>query len=90
MNLLASTLWGGLYLVLLFGICFGIVVGSKAILLRRARKNQPQVPEKPAVSTEPEKPKRTSPEKVYYIVEKKRTRKSSAKYSEPKKIKFEQ
>lgn len=63
MNLLASTLWGGLYLVLLFGICFGIVVGSKAILLRRARKNQPQVPEKPAVSTEPEKPKRTSPEK---------------------------
>lgn len=81
--LLASTLWGGVYLILLFGICLGSVAGIK-LLLRSAAKKRGEEPLPPA---KPEPPK--EPEKIYYIVEKKRTRRKTERYGEPKKIRFD-
>lgn len=72
MNLLASTLWGGVYLLILFGLCFGGVI-SVRILQQHIRdaKNAPPEPkpaqEKPA---KPEPTERSKPKEVYYIVEK--------------------
>lgn len=90
MNLLASTLWGGVYLLILFGLCFGGVI-SVRILQQHIRdaKNAPPEPkpaqEKPA---KPEPTKQSKPKEVYYIVEKKRAR-TKQNYSKPKKINFE-
>lgn len=77
MYLLSSTLLGGLYLVLLFGLCFATVTGIKAINLELKRnKSQP-----------PSTPKSEKTE-IYYLVEKKRTKKSPKTLSEPKQIEF--
>ncbi len=90
MNLLASTLWGGVYLLILFGLCFGGVI-SVRILQQHIRdaKNAPPEPkpaqEKPA---KPEPTEKSKPKEVYYIVEKKRAR-TKPNYSKPKKINFE-
>ena len=55
MNLLASTLIGGLYLLILFGLCFSVVVGVKAVRIElRNRKKNAEKPE------ESEKPKETT------------------------------
>ena len=86
MYLLASTLLGGLYLIILFGLCFGGVAGVKYLqYIRRRQASAP--PEKkaepPKETKQPEKPN-----EIYYIVEKKRAR-SKQKLSEPKKIRFE-
>ena len=79
-TILASTLIGGLYLAVLFALCFGTVVGGK--LLRRylrERKKPPAPP--PAAQDAP------PPNKVYYLVEKKRVA-PKAQYGKPKEIDF--
>lgn len=94
MFLLASTLWGGVYLLLLFGLCFGGVVGFQYLRLRfqnpaQGRKKEaeddPAPPQPPAKNTAK---KQEQPKKVYYIVEKKRYR-SKSSYSKPKEIHFD-
>lgn len=72
---------GVLYLFLTFAVCFILVhiIKLAYIGLLSVRKK----PEKP--EPKPEKPQ-PKPEPVYYIVEKKRVKKSS--YGEPKEIKF--
>ena len=67
---------GILYLLLTFSACFILVHGIKLAYLGLLSVKKP-----PAEEKKPE-PK---PEPVYYIVEKKRTRKS---YSNPKEIEF--
>ena len=72
---------GILYLFLTFLFCFVLVHLIKLAyigLMSTKKKPEPPPKEKP-----PAPPK---PEPVYYIVEKKRSKKSS--YSEPKEIKF--
>ncbi len=71
---------GILYLFLTFVICFILVHLIK--LAHMGLKSVKKKPEPPPAEKKPE-PK---PEPVYYIVEKKRSRKAS--YSEPKEIKF--
>lgn len=73
---------GILYLFLTFAVCFILVhiIKLAYIGLLSVRK-KPEPP--PAPKQEKPQPK---PEPVYYIVEKKRTKKST--YSEPKEIKF--
>ena len=74
---------GALYLFLTFVICFILVhVIKLAYIGLISLKKKPEPPPQPQKREKPE-PK---PEPVYYIVEKKRTRKAS--YSEPKEIKF--
>lgn len=90
MNLLASTLWGGVYLLILFGLCFGGVVSVRILQqhIRDAKNAPPEAkpaPEKPA---KPEQHEKSGPKEVYYIVEKKRAR-TKQSYSKPKKINFE-
>lgn len=94
MYLLANTLIGGLYLILLFGLCFSVVVGIKAVRIelknRRKRAETPKEPpadeKKPAPSpTPPTKPRE---KKVYYIVEKKRTKRTKEQLGKPKRIEF--
>lgn len=72
---------GLLYLFLTFIVCFILVhiIKLAYIGLKSVRKK----PEPPPAPKEKPQPK---PEPVYYIVEKKRARKST--YSEPKEIKF--
>lgn len=90
MNLLASSLWGGLYLVILFGICFALVVGIKAARIRAdEKKKRAEEAEKTRLSKEKPAEKKEESSPVYYIVEKKRAKRPQAKYSEPKKIRFE-
>lgn len=85
MNLLASTLFGGLYLLILFGVCFGCVAGAKA--LRRAQKNRKAPPER--AQPEPKEQKEPKPpQTVYYLVEKKRARPKTG-YKSPKEIRFQ-
>ncbi len=93
MNLLASTLWGGVYLLILFGLCFGGVVGVRLLQQRiRTSKNAPQeqnpTPEKTEKAEKPAQAEKPKPKEVYYIVEKKRSR-PKQNYSKPKKINFE-
>ena len=73
---------GILYLFLTFVVCFILVhiIKLAYIGLMSVRK-KPEPPPAP----KPEKPQ-PKPEPVYYIVEKKRAKKST--YSEPKEIKF--
>ena len=88
MNLLASTLIGGLYLIL-FGLCFSVVVGVKAVRieLRNRKKNaeKPEESEKPKAEPALPKPREKN---VYYIVEKKRTRRAKETTGTPKRIEF--
>ena len=72
---------GLLYLFLTFIVCFILVhiIKLAYIGLKSVRKK----PEPPPAPKEKPQPK---PEPVYYIVEKKRAKKST--YSEPKEIKF--
>ncbi len=74
---------GILYLFLTFAVCFILVhlIKLAYIGLLSIRKK----PEPPTPEPKPEKPQ-PKPEPVYYIVEKKRAKKST--YSEPKEIKF--
>ncbi len=93
MNLLASTLFGGLYLFLLFGICFGCVAGAKALRIelkkretvhtKKSRESDPPA----TAADQSEKHEKKQPQTVYYIVEKKRARPKN-NYGEPKEIKF--
>lgn len=72
---------GLLYLFLTFVVCFILVhlIKLAYIGFKSMKKKPPDTP--------PEKPARApKPEPVYYIVEKKRSKKST--YSEPKEIKF--
>ena len=89
MNLLASTLIGGLYLLILFGLCFSVVVGVKAVRieLRNRKKNaeKREEPEKPKAEPALPKPREKN---VYYIVEKKRTRRAKETTGTPKRIEF--
>lgn len=68
MNLLASTLIGGLYLLILFGLCFSVVVGVKAVRieLRNRKKNaeKPEEPEKP--KAEPRPPEAAGEKRLLY------------------------
>lgn len=70
---------GILYLFLTFLFCFILVVIIKLIYLGIISLKKPAVQEE-------KKPTPPKAEPVYYIVEKKRSRKAS--YSEPKKIEF--
>lgn len=69
---------GFVYLVLIFVLCFTVVHVIKLAIIgfRSLKKKRKEPEEKPAKKPEP----------VYYIVERKRARKST--YSEPKEIKF--
>ena len=67
---------GILYLLLTFLFCFILVHAIKLILLGVKYIRRPQ---------EPEKRPEPKPEPVYYIVERKRTKKN---YSNPKEIEF--
>lgn len=72
---------GLLYIVLIFAVCLAIVLFMKLALLGlKSLKKKPEP--KPPAEKKPEK----KPEPVYYIVEKKRAKRSS--YSAPKEIKF--
>ena len=85
-NLLAGTLIGGLYLVILFALCFFAVIGWK--LLRRYRAERKKAdPPPPADPPAEKKDPPPAPQKVYYLVEKKRTSKK-AQYDKPKEIRF--
>jgi flagellar basal body-associated protein FliL len=73
---------GILYLVLTFVFCFAVVHIAKLAyygFLSLRKKPQPKEP------VEPPKQEKEPPKPVYYIVEKKRTKKS---YSKPKEIEF--
>lgn len=75
---------GLLYLFLTFVVCFILVhlIKLAYIGFKSTKKKPPEPPkEKPAPA-----PKPRQPEPVYYIVEKKRSKKST--YSEPKEIRF--
>ena len=102
MNLLASSLLGGLYLMILFGLCFALVTGVRCARLydkmrrSRAAESKEEKDEKaaqPAKSaaekSSQEKAGKKKEQRVYYIVEKKRASRPRPKYSEPKKIRFE-
>ncbi len=98
MYLLASAAMGGLYLLLLFGACFGGVAGIKLYNRRmreeyertlreqweseRQDQNAPPPPEKEDGQPAPR------PQKIYYIVEKKRSR-PQTDYAEPREIHFQ-
>ena len=71
---------GFVYLLLTFIICFSLVhvIKLAAIGFASLKKKKPQPPAEP-------KPEKKS-EPVYYIVEKKRARKST--YTEPREIQF--
>lgn len=73
---------GLLYLFLTFIVCFILVhlIKLAYIGLLSTRKKEPPPEPKPVEKPQPK------PEPVYYIVEKKRAKKST--YSEPKEIKF--
>ena len=75
---------GILYLFLTFIVCFILVhiIKLAYIGLLSVRKK----PEPPAAPKQEKPQPQPKPEPVYYIVEKKRARKST--YSEPKEIKF--
>ncbi len=72
---------GLVYLILIFLLCFTAVhiVKLTAIGFKSMKKKKEPKPE-------PKPVKVKAPEPVYYIVEKKRSRKAT--YSEPKQIKF--
>lgn len=76
---------GILYLFLTFAVCFILVHLIKlAYLGLMSIKKKPEPPKE--VKPEPKPERRSEPEPVYYIVEKKRSRKSS--YSAPQEIEF--
>ena len=94
MTLLASGALGALYLLLLFGTCFGGVVGFRWYALRRREAHEealreewerehPQPPPPPQPQPQP-----AQPQNVYYIVEKKRTR-ARGEYAAPREIRFQ-
>ena len=73
---------GVLYLFLTFAVCFILVHLIKlAYLGLLSLKKKPEPPK-----VQPKNEKQSEPEPVYYIVEKKRSRKSS--YSTPREIEF--
>lgn len=72
---------GFLYLILTFLCCFALVhVIKLAYYGFLSLKKKPQPPEEPKPKEEPKQPK-----PVYYIVEKKRSKRT---YSQPKEIEF--
>ena len=76
---------GILYLFLIFTVCFIFIHLLKlAFLGFKSARKKPEPPPKPKAEPKP-KPK-PEPEQVYFIVEKKKTKKTT--YSEPKEIKF--
>lgn len=96
MYLLASSLWGGLYLAVLFGLCSAAAAGVRYAYLRSVRRQKHAETDRNGRKSENEadrkdKDKSEAPQekRVYYIVEKKKTRRAPAKYSEPKKIRFD-
>ena len=80
---------GGLYLLILCGLGFSVVVGVKevGIELRNRKKNaeKPEEPEKQKAEPAGTKPREKN---VYYIVEKKRTRRAKETTGTPKRIEF--
>ena len=73
---------GVLYLFLTFVVCFILVhIIKLAYIGLISLKRKPEPPK-----AEPKPEKKSEPEPVYYIVEKKRSRKSS--YSTPREIEF--
>ena len=91
--LLASAAMGALYLVLLFLLCFGGVVGfrlwalhSRALrdeALREEWEREHEQAQQPQ-QAQPQQP----PQQVDYIVEKKRTR-AKQEYAAPREIRFQ-
>ena len=84
-NLLASTLWGGLYLFIIFALCCAAVIGFKIF---QRRKDAPKAPPAAPPEEEPPQKEQKKPREVYYIVEKKK-RKPQSNFSSPKKISFD-
>ncbi len=87
-QLLASSLLGGLYLIILFCLCFGLVVGGK-LARRYFFEQKSQAPPQPEPKKPDDKPAERREQRVYYIVEKKKVRRTPEKYSEPKRIRFD-
>lgn len=95
MTLLASGALGALYLLLLFGTCFGGVVGFRWYALRRREAHEEALREEwerehpqPPPPPPPAQPQPAQPQNVYYIVEKKRTR-ARGEYAAPREIRFQ-
>ena len=85
-NLLAGTLIGGLYLVILFALCFFAVIGWKLLrryLAERKKADPPPPADPPAEKKNPPPP----PPEVYDRVGKKRASKKE-QYEKPKEIRF--
>jgi hypothetical protein len=86
--LLSAHLWGLVWLGVLFGVSFCLVLIAKLVYLGRVYQKQQSQPPTPTPKTE-EKQNSSVPkteEPVYYIVERKKRVKSS--FSEPKQIRF--
>lgn len=92
MYLLTNTLIGGFYLILLFALCFCVVAGIKAVrieLKKRRSAEKPKDPPPEAKNTSPSpSPPKPREKKVYYIVEKKRTKRPKEQLGKPKRIEF--
>lgn len=93
--LLTNTLAGGGYLLLLLFLCAGGTIGCKALrrsLRERSRERERADRAAKEAQAPPEEDKRPAkkrePQKIYYIVEKKRSRPRQKEYGEPKRIKF--
>ena len=77
---------GLLYLFLTFVVCFILVhIIKLAYIGFKSTRKKPEPPKEPPAPKPKPKPK-AKPEPVYYIVEKKRSKKTT--YSEPKEIQF--
>lgn len=88
MNLLAINFFVGLFnVILLFCFCFAAAYIVKAVSLIAANLKPKKQVRRP--TEKPQPPKEKEPEKIYYIVEKKRpAQRRRASPSEPKRIYF--
>lgn len=85
--LLSAHIWGLVWLGVLFGVSFCLVLIAKLVYLGRVyQKQQSQPPTPPKTEEKQNSSVQKTEEPVYYIVERKKRVKSS--FSEPKQIRF--
>lgn len=85
--LLSAHIWGLVWLGVLFGVSFCLVLIAKLVYFGRIyQKQQSQPPMPPKTEEKQNSPAQKTEEPVYYIVERKKRVKSS--FSEPKQIRF--
>lgn len=85
--LLSAHIWGLVWLGVLFGVSFCLVLIAKLVYFGRVYQKQQSQPSTPQKTEEKQNsPAQKTEEPVYYIVERKKRVKSS--FSEPKQIRF--